>query len=259
MGGVIARPPLPPGPYVVVGLARSGVAAALALRELGERVVGTDARPVAPEVKARLEAAGVSVRDGESGAALVESARSVVKSPGVPQEAPVVAAARSRGLHVIGEVELGWRLLGNEFLALTGSNGKTTTVELIGHVHREAGLPVVVAGNVGTALVSLRHTLPREALVVCEVSSFQLEDTVAFAPEAAVLLNLTEDHLDRHGTFAAYRAAKLKIFARQPADARAVVPAALALEDAGGEAARITFGAPPADLAYVDGSAAFAA
>src|SRR3954452_16245415 len=255
MGGVIARPPLPPGPYVVVGLARSGVAAALALRELGERVVGTDARPVAPEVKARLEAAGVSVRDGESGAALVEGARAVVKSPGVPREAPVIAAARAHGLHVIGEVELGWRMLPNEFLALTGSNGKTTTVELIGHVHREAGLPVVVAGNVGTALVSLRHSLPGDALVVCEVSSFQLEDTEAFAPETAVLLNLAEDHLDRHGTFANYRAAKLAIFAHQAPGALAIVPAGLVLDDAGGAATRITFGdGDGPDLAYRGGT-----
>src|SRR4051812_31674075 len=227
MGAVIARPPLPQGPFLVVGLARSGVAAALVLRELGETVVGTDSRPVAPELRQRLEAAGVTVRDGEDGADLVAGARAVVKSPGVPQEVPVIRAAREGGLTVIGEVELGWRLLANEFLALTGSNGKTTSVELIGHVHREAGLPVVVAGNVGTAIVSLRGTLARDALVVCEVSSFQLEDTEAFAPEAAVLLNLAEDHLDRHGTFAAYRAAKLNVFAHQPAGALAVVPAGL--------------------------------
>jgi UDP-N-acetylmuramoylalanine--D-glutamate ligase len=246
---VIARPPLPPGPFVVVGLARSGVAAALALRERGAEVVATDARAVSEEVRARLGAAGVTVRDGEDGVGALAGARTVVKSPGVPQQAPAIVAARAAGVEVIGEVELGWRLLPNEFLGVTGSNGKTTTVELLGHVHRTAGAPVVVAGNVGTPLVSLAGTLPAETLIVCELSSFQLEDTVAFAPETAVLLNLSEDHLDRHGTFAAYRAAKLEIFARQPADARAVVPAALALEDAGGEAARITFGAPPADLA----------
>jgi UDP-N-acetylmuramoylalanine--D-glutamate ligase len=254
MGAVIARPPLPPGPFVVVGLARSGVAAALALRERGEAVVGTDSRVVAADVRARLAAAGVKVRDGEDGAGLVAGARTVIKSPGVPQQALAVAAAREQGLQVIGEVELGWRLLPNEFLALTGSNGKTTTVELIGHIHRVAGWPVTVAGNVGTALVSLEGRLAHDALVVCEVSSFQLEDTVAFAPETAVLLNLAEDHLDRHGTFAAYRAAKLQVFAHQPAGTLAVVPAGLALEDAGGAAARVTFGeGPGADLAHVDG------
>ncbi len=250
MAGVIARPPLPPGPFAVVGLARSGVAAALALRERGAAVVATDTRAVGDEVRARLAAAGVAVRDGEDGVAALAGARTVVKSPGVPQEAAAVVVARERGLEVIGEVELGWRLVPNEFLGVTGSNGKTTTVELLGHVHRVAGAPVVVAGNVGTPLVSLAGTLAPETLVVCELSSFQLEDTAAFAPETAVLLNLTEDHLDRHGTFAAYRAAKLEIFARQPADARAVVPAGLALGDAGGAAARVTFGDPPADLAY---------
>src|SRR3954447_22208768 len=98
MGAVIARPPLPQGPFLVVGLARSGVAAALALRDLGETVVGTDSRPVAAEVRQRLEAAGVTVRDGEDGAALVAGARAVVKSPGVPQEVPVIRAAHAGGL-----------------------------------------------------------------------------------------------------------------------------------------------------------------
>jgi UDP-N-acetylmuramoylalanine--D-glutamate ligase len=184
--------------------------------------------------------------------AALAGARTVVKSPGVPQDAPPIVAARERGLRVVGEVEIGWRLLPNEFLAVTGSNGKTTTVELIGHVHREAGLPAVVAGNVGTPLASLPGTLAPAAVVVCEVSSFQLEDTEAFAPDTAVLLNLTEDHLDRHGTFAAYRAAKLEVFARQPAGAVAVVPAALALADAGGAATRVTFGPATADLAHSD-------
>ena len=143
---------------------------------------------------------------------------------------------------MIGELELGWRLLEHEFLALTGSNGKTTTVELIGHIHRAAGRPVTVAGNVGTPLTSLPGTLEPAATVVCEASSFQLEDTEAFAPEAAVLLNLAEDHLDRHGTFDNYRAAKLEIFARQPPGTLAVVPAGLDLDDAGGAATRVTFG-----------------
>jgi UDP-N-acetylmuramoylalanine--D-glutamate ligase len=251
---VIARPPLPPGPFVVVGLARSGVAAVLALRERGQEVVATDSRAVGEDVRSRLVAAGVTLRDGEDGVEALAGARTVVKSPGVPLQAPAIVAARGRGMDVVGEVEIGWRLLPDEFLTVTGSNGKTTTVELIGHVHRAAGLPVVVAGNVGTPLTSLAGTLAPGAVVVCELSSFQLEDTEAFAPETAVLLNLTEDHLDRHGTFAAYRAAKLEIFARQPPGAVAVVPAGLPLDDAGGAATRVTFGAPPADLAHSDGS-----
>ena len=243
MGRVIPRPPLPPGPFLVVGLARSGVAAALALREHGEAVAGCDAGRVPVEALERLRGAGVDARSGTDGVELLAGVRTVVKSPGVPKEAAVIAAARERGVAVLGELEIGWRMLAEEeFVAVTGSNGKTTTVELIGHIHREAGLPVSVAGNVGTALTSLPGTLAPGTTVVSEASSFQLEDTEAFAPEAAVLLNLAEDHLDRHGTFAAYRAAKLELFARQPDEAVAVVPLDLGLEDLGGRARRVRFG-----------------
>src|SRR5215208_3581127 len=200
MTGVIERPPLPAGPVLVVGLARSGVAAALALREWGIEVVGCDAGPVAEESRSRLEAAGVPVHERNEGVELLAGAKTIVKSPGVPQEAALIAAARRMGREVVGELEIGWRLVPNEFLAVTGSNGKTTTVELLGHIHRTAGAPVVVAGNVGTALTSLPGTVDPAATIVCEASSFQLEDTVAFAPEAALLLNIVEDHLDRHGT-----------------------------------------------------------
>jgi UDP-N-acetylmuramoylalanine--D-glutamate ligase len=234
-----ARPPLPPGPFLVVGLVRSGVAAALALRARGEEVIGLDAGT--PDV-GRLRAAGVEVHLDAAGTELVSRAGTLVKSPGVPHDAPVVAAARARGLAVVGELELAWRLLPNEFVAVTGTNGKTTTTELIGHIHREAGLPVAVAGNVGTAASSLVGTIDPAATIVAEASSFQLEDTTAFAPEGAVLLNLAPDHLDRHGSFAAYVEAKLNAFARQGADAVAVAPAALGRE-LPGLARRVTFGA----------------
>src|SRR3954447_6296479 len=251
MGPMIARPPLPPSPYLVVGLARSGVASALALRECGAEVAGTDAGQVPDEAVERLAAAGVTVEAPSDGVGLLDGARSVIKSPGVPQAAPVIAAARERGLVVLGEFELGWRLLPEqEFIAVTGSNGKTTTVELIGHIHREAGVPVTVAGNVGTALTSLPGTLAPGAVVVAEASSFQLEDTQALSPEAAVLLNLAEDHLDRHGTFEAYRDAKLRVFANQPNEAVAVAPLGLGVEDLGGCARRVCFGSGPgAELA----------
>jgi UDP-N-acetylmuramoylalanine--D-glutamate ligase len=251
MPGVIERPPLPAGPFVIVGLARSGVAAALALRARGAQVAGCDAGAVDDEVRARLEAAGVAVHAPSEGVALLAPAATVVKSPGVPQDAPVVATARRLGARVVGELEIGWRLLRNELIAVTGSNGKTTTAELIGHIHREAGRPVVVAGNVGTPLTALPGTIDRAAVVVCEASSFQLEDTEEFAPEAAVLLNLAEDHLDRHGSFDAYRAAKLEAFARQPAGAIAVAPPHLvgALR---GAAERVTFG-PGGDVEQRDG------
>jgi UDP-N-acetylmuramoylalanine--D-glutamate ligase len=217
------RPPLPEGPYLIVGLARSGAAAARVLRARGEEVIGVDAGT--PPGAQELAGAGVEVHLREDGLAHLQRARTLVKSPGVPAQAPVVAAARERGVPVLGELELAWRLLPNEFIAVTGTNGKTTTVELIGHIHRAAGLPVAVAGNVGTALSGLVGSVSEDATVVCEASSFQLEDTLAFAPEAAVLLNVTPDHLDRHGTMAAYRAAKLQIFARQRAGDVAVVPA----------------------------------
>jgi UDP-N-acetylmuramoylalanine--D-glutamate ligase len=221
------RPPLPGGPYLVVGLARSGLAALHALRARGERAEGADSKL------------------GSDGLAELVHARAVVKSPGVPAEAPVIAEARARGIPVLGEVELAWRLIANEFIAVTGTNGKTTTTELVGHIHREAGIPVTVAGNVGTALSTYVDALAPDAVVVCEVSSFQLEDTVAFAPEGAVLLNLQPDHLDRHGTFEAYRAAKLRIFANQGNDDVAVAPAGLGVEDLGGCARRICFGTGP--------------
>ncbi len=247
-----ARPALPAGPYLVVGLARSGVAAALALRARGEEVIGVDrGSPIGVH---RLRDTGVELFLEGEGIALLDRVRAVVKSPGVPAEAPVVAAARARGLPVLGELELGWRLLANELVAVTGTNGKTTTVELIGHIHREAGLPVAIAGNVGAAISGLAaggldgDGLPSAAhvgestTIVCEASSFQLEDTLAFAPEAAVLLNLSPDHLDRHGTLGAYRAAKLEIFARQGNDDIAVAPLGLGVEDLGGCARRVCFG-----------------
>jgi UDP-N-acetylmuramoylalanine--D-glutamate ligase len=227
----------------VVGLARSGVAAALALRGLGEQVIGLDSGT--PGALEALTRAGVELHPGEDGVALLERVRAVVKSPGVPAQAPAIEAARARGLQVLGELELGWRLLSNEFVAVTGTNGKTTTVELIGHIHREAGLPVAVAGNVGAAVSGLVGKVDERATIVCEASSFQLEDTLEFAPEAAVLLNITPDHLDRHGTFDAYRAAKLEIFARQGNEDIAVAPLGLDVDDLGGCARRVCFGEGP--------------
>jgi UDP-N-acetylmuramoylalanine--D-glutamate ligase len=131
---------------------------------------------------------------------------------------------------VLGELELAWRMLPNDFLAVTGTNGKTTTTEWIGHIHRAAGRPVAVAGNVGTALSGLVGEVSPDATIVCEASSFQLEDTEAFAPEVAALLNLSPDHLDRHGTFEAYVDAKLRVFANQEPSDVAVLPDALELE-----------------------------
>lgn len=233
------RPDLPEGPYLVVGLARSGFAAALALRKRGEQTIGVDRG--APEGLDALADAGVELHLAEDGLSLLERVGAVVKSPGVPAQAPVIAAARARGLPVLGELEFAWRLLGNEFVAVTGTNGKTTTVELIGHIYRTAGLPVAVAGNVGAALSGLVGKTDPDVTIVCEASSFQLEDTLAFAPEAAVLLNIAPDHLDRHATLEDYTAAKLRIFARQTPEDVAVLPADLDVRPPG-LSRRVSFG-----------------
>jgi UDP-N-acetylmuramoylalanine--D-glutamate ligase len=230
----MGRPPLPAGPYLIVGLARSGVAAARMLAARGE-VLGVDSgRPEVPaDLEAFLESDGVE---------LLERAACVVKSPGVPNEAPVIARARELGLPVVGELELAWRLLPNRVVAVTGTNGKTTTVELLGAIWRAAGLPVAVAGNVGTPLSALVGEVGADATIVCEVSSFQAEDAAAFAPDVGVLLNLTPDHLDRHGSFEAYREAKLSLFARQTPDQVAIAPDWIELP---GEGRRVPLGEPP--------------
>jgi UDP-N-acetylmuramoylalanine--D-glutamate ligase len=236
------RPPLPKGPFLVVGLARSGAAIARRLAERGERVIGCDSGT--PAEAEGLAEEGVEVSLKVDGTDLLDQARTVVKSPGVPQDAPVVEGARERGLEVSGELELAWRLIPNPFVAVTGTNGKTTTTELLGHLHRVAGLPVAVAGNVGTPLASLVGTAEPDATVVCEASSFQLEDTEHFAPECAVLLNLAADHLDRHGTLESYLEAKLRIFANQGNDDVAVYNGSmpeLRGRDPGGCARRVQF------------------
>ena len=250
-------PPLPPGPYLVVGLARSGAAAARLLSGRG-KVIGCDrGRPAEAE-----GLAGVEVHLESEGVELLGRARTVVKSPGVPAEAPVIAAARERGVEVVGELELAWRQLGwAEFVAVTGTNGKTTTCELLGAIHRRAGLEVAVAGNVGTPLSAVATgEEPRPGfVVVCECSSFQLEDASHFAPRCAVLLNLEEDHLDRHRDFEAYREAKLRIFQNQGAGDLAVLPLALAPggKPPAGVAALITFGPAGATLSHEAGELRF--
>jgi UDP-N-acetylmuramoylalanine--D-glutamate ligase len=242
------RPGVPPGPYLVVGLARSGRAAALLLASRGEEVIGCDVG--SPAGLEGLREAAVEVHLDTDGVPLLERARCLVKSPGVPREAPVVRLARERGIPVLGELELAWRVLPNRFVAVTGTNGKTTVTELLGHVWRTASEPVAVAGNVGTPLASLAGEVAEDVTVVCEASSFQLEDAEAFAPECAVLLNVTPDHLDRHHDFEDYLRAKLRIFANQGNDDVAVFNAdepALEGRDLGGCARRIPYcrGADP--------------
>jgi UDP-N-acetylmuramoylalanine--D-glutamate ligase len=220
------RPSWLPRRVLVLGLARSGTAAALALARRDVAVVAADR---SRELDAgRLAAAGVEVRAGSEEEALLEGVELVVKSPGVPAESPLAAAARTRGIPIWSEVELGYRLLpGNPVLGVTGTNGKTTTTELLGAIMRAAGREVAVAGNVGTPLTAVAEGIEPATTVVCELSSFQLEDVHEFACDVAVLLNLEPDHLDRHGSFEAYRNAKLRIFERARAK---IVPRGLGLE-----------------------------
>jgi UDP-N-acetylmuramoylalanine--D-glutamate ligase len=222
-----------PGRALVVGLARSGQAAALALRKRGVDVVGFDREQVEA---GRLADAGVEVHLGSEEDSLLDAVELVVKSPGVPGEAPLVAEARTRGIPVWSEVELGYRLLPAKLVGITGTNGKTTTSELLG-----AMLGVPVAGNVGRALTELDGSVGEGDWVVCELSSFQLEDVHELRPDVAVLLNLEPDHLNRHGSFEDYRAAKLRIFENQQPGDTAVVPRGF--DDVPGSAARFEFGA----------------
>ena len=195
-----------PERVLVLGLARSGTAAAAALEERGVEVVRADRK---------------LGNDNDLG--LLEDVGLLVKSPGVPGENPLIVDARRRRIPVWSEVELGYRLLGRaRILGVTGTNGKTTTSELLGAIFHAAGRDVVVAGNVGSPLTAAR---PAD-WIVCELSSFQLEDVHELRCRVAVLLNLEPDHLDRHGTFEAYRDVKLRIFER--ADV-AIVPRGLGL------------------------------
>lgn len=227
----------------MVGLARSGVAAVDMLARHGE-VIGADL--ASPD----LDDPQFEVHTHTDGVHLLDRVTTVVKSPGVPWSAPAIVAAQQRGLEVTGELELAWRCLGdNPFVAVTGTNGKTTTVELLGAIWRMAGQAVEVVGNVGRPVAALVGVVDPATTVVCEASSFQLEDTSAFAPDAALLLNIEEDHLDRHGTVEAYAAAKMRAFARQGSNALAIAPERYQLP---GHAQRITFGSPGSDMAVVD-------
>jgi UDP-N-acetylmuramoylalanine--D-glutamate ligase len=200
-------------------------------------VVGADRRE---DVDAgRLREAGVEVVLGADDPELLDGVDLLVKSPGVPPAAPLAAAARERGVTIWSEVELGFRLLSNPVLGVTGTNGKTTTSELLGAIFRAAGRDVAVAGNVGRPLTGLDGAIGEDAWIVCELSSFQLEDVDTFRPRIAVLLNLAPDHLDRHDTFEDYRAAKLRIFENQAAGDVAIVPRGF--EPIPGEAKRIEF------------------
>ena len=205
---------------LVVGLGKSGLAAALFLRRRGAQVTVSDVRSaeaLAKEIPALIEA-GIMVESGGHGLLTFRRQDLIVVSPGVPLDTPELAQVKHFGLPVIGELELAARFLKGHALAVTGSNGKTTTTTLLGEILKAGGLPTLVGGNIGLPVVALIDESTEDTWSVLEVSSFQLETTVQFHPEIAVILNITPDHLDRHGSFENYCAAKERIFAAQTAE-----------------------------------------
>jgi UDP-N-acetylmuramoylalanine--D-glutamate ligase len=205
---------------LVVGLGKSGLAAALFLRRRGALVTVSDVRSaeaLAKEIPALIEA-GIMVESGGHGLLTFRRQDLIVVSPGVPLDTPELAQVKHFGLPVIGELELAARFLKGHTLAVTGSNGKTTTTTLLGEILKAGGLPTLVGGNIGLPVVALIDDSTEDTWSVLEVSSFQLETTEQFHPEIAVILNITPDHLDRHGSFENYCAAKERIFAAQTAE-----------------------------------------
>ena len=202
---------------LVVGLGKSGLAAALFLRHHGAHVTVSDVRSaeaLAKDIPALLEE-GIMVGTGGHGLLTFRRQDLIVVSPGVPLNTPELAQVKSFGLPVIGELELAARFLKGKTLAITGSNGKTTTTALVGEILQKAGFPTLVGGNIGVPVVALINSSTDETWSVLEVSSFQLESTQQFHPQIAVILNITPDHLDRHGSFENYAQAKERIFAAQ--------------------------------------------
>ncbi len=205
---------------LVVGLGKSRLAAAMFLRGQGARVTVSDTRSavaLAKEIPALLEA-GIMVESGGHGLLTFRRQDLIVVSPGVPMDTPEVKQVVAFGLPVIGELELASRYLQGRIVAITGSNGKTTTTTLVGKIFGDAGVPTLVGGNIGLPVIDLVGKSTPETVSVLEVSSFQLETVAEFHPWIAVVLNITPDHLDRHGSFETYAAAKARITERQVAE-----------------------------------------
>ena len=212
---------------LVVGLGKSGVASALFLEQRGARVAVSDAKTeeqLPQEIPLLLDH-GISVETGQHGERTFRDQDLIVISPGVPFDVPQLVQARALGIPVIGEVELAARYLKGKVVAITGSNGKTTTTALAGKTIASGGRRTLVGGNIGTPAISFVETSTDDTWVVLEISSFQLETVESFHPKIAVVLNVTPDHLDRHYTFENYVAAKARVFENQTADDFAVMNA----------------------------------
>ncbi|MFY9912109.1 MAG: UDP-N-acetylmuramoyl-L-alanine--D-glutamate ligase [Candidatus Sulfotelmatobacter sp.] len=202
---------------LVVGLGKSGVASALFLKAHGARVTASDTKSgdeLRNEIPVLLDH-GITVETGGHGERTFREQDLIVVSPGVPVDAPLLQQARSLGEVVIGEIELAAQFLSGPIVAITGSNGKTTTTTLAGEILTSGGLPTSVGGNIGTPAISLAERATPETAIVLEVSSFQLETIRTFHPKIAVVLNVTPDHLDRHRTLDVYVNAKSRIFENQ--------------------------------------------
>lgn len=209
---------------VVVGLARTGVATAEFLARRGARVTISEvktAEQVAPLAE-RLRPLGVAFEWGGHQEATFLDADLIIPSPGVPLDLPPLQAARQKGIEIISELELAWRFLRGTVVAITGSNGKTTTTALVGKILSDSGRPAQVGGNIGTPAITLVESATPESVTVLEVSSFQLEAITSFRPRVAALLNITPDHLDRHASMQDYIAAKARLFGYQQGDDFAV-------------------------------------
>jgi UDP-N-acetylmuramoylalanine--D-glutamate ligase len=212
---------------LVVGLGKSGVASALFLKARGARVTVSDSKSeeqFGDEIPTLLDH-GIAVETGGHGERTFQGQDLIVVSPGVPVDAPLLVQARALGETVIGEIELAARFFPGQIIAITGSNGKTTTTTLAGEIVSAGGHSTVVGGNIGTPAISLVENATEKTVAVLEVSSFQLETIQSFRPKIAVVLNVTPDHLDRHRTFAAYVDAKARIFENQQVDDFAVLNA----------------------------------
>ncbi len=212
---------------LVVGLARTGIATALFCAERGAQVTASEGRAESEvaEAAAKLRAAGCTLELGGHREETFLAQDLIVPSPGVPADSPYLQAARAAGVQVWSEIEFAWRFLRGKLIAVTGSNGKTTTTALIGHILDSAGVPTIIAGNIGTPLISRVMDSSESTVTVLEVSSFQLEIIDKFRPNVALLLNLTPDHLDRHASVEAYGRAKARIFENQVAQDAAIINA----------------------------------
>jgi len=202
---------------LVVGLARTGMATALFCAARGARVTATDTRTESEldAAVAELRKAGVGLELAGHRQELIQGADLIIPSPGVPADAPLLQSARSKGVTIWSEIELASRFLKGRLIGITGSNGKTTTTSLIEHILRKAGFSTILAGNIGTPLISCVEKTSDKTITIAELSSFQLELVEKFRPNISVFLNLTPDHLDRHHTLESYAAAKARIFENQ--------------------------------------------